>query len=65
MYQCPQLSTHHNFDLDKQGTDSFRHFNAGSRETILASEMKWVKFSRQENDIKINTSFLIKQLRLR
>lgn len=54
---------HHNFDLDKKGTDSFRHFNAGSRETILASEMKWVKFSRQENDIKINTDFLIKQLK--
>ena len=39
--------SHHNVSLDRQGTDSFRHFNAGSKETILSSDSKCVKFSRQ------------------
>ena len=39
--------SHHNFSVDQQGTDSFRHFNAGAKETILASDTKWIKFSRQ------------------
>ena len=32
--------SHHNFSVDKPGTDSFRHFNAGAKETILTSEKK-------------------------
>ena len=35
---------HHNFTMDRKGSDSFRHFNAGSRETIVASQKKWVKY---------------------
>ena len=52
--------SHHNFSVDQQGTDSFRHFNAGAKETILASEKKWVKFSRQICDS--NLSDLIEQI---
>ena len=52
---------HHNFSVDREGTDSFRHFNAGTKETILASEQKWIKFSRQRED-KPNLSYLIKQI---
>ena len=48
--------SHHNFSVDKRGTDSFRHFNAGTKETILASEKNWIKFSRQSSDSKINLS---------
>ena len=53
--------SHHNFSIDREGTDSFRHFNAGTKETILASEQKWIKFSRQRED-KPNLSYLIKQI---
>ena len=53
--------SHHNFSVDREGTDSFRHFNAGTKETILASEQKWIKFSRQRED-KPNLSYLIKQI---
>ena len=52
--------SHHNFSVDQQGTDSFRHFNAGAKETILASDKKWVKFSRQIYDS--NLSDLIEQI---
>ena len=36
--------SHHRISVDKEGTDTFRHFNAGARETILASKKKWIKF---------------------
>ena len=52
--------SHHNFSVDQQGTDSLRHFNAGAKETILASDKKWIKFSRQI--CESNLSDLIKQI---
>ena len=52
--------SHHNFSIDQQGTDSFRHFNAGAKETILASDKKWIKFSRQLCEANLND--LIKQI---
>ena len=54
--------SHHKVSIDKKGTDSFRHFNAGAKETLLTSEKKWVKFSRQISDSKTNLSHLIKQI---
>ena len=54
--------SHHKLSVDSQGTDSFRHFNAGAKETILGSEKKWVKFSRQISDPKPNLAFLIEQI---
>ena len=54
--------SHHNFSVDRQGTDSFRHFNAGTKETILASEQKWIKFSRQTSNPKLNLPYLIEQI---
>ena len=54
--------SHHNFSVDRQGTDSFRHFNAGAKETILGSEKKWIKFSRQISEPKPNLAFLIEQI---
>ena len=54
--------SHHNFSVDREGTDSFRHFNAGTKETILASEQKWIKFSRQKREAKLNLSYLLEQI---
>ena len=54
--------SHHNFLVDKRGTDSFRHFNAGTKETILTSEEKWIKFSRRLSDSKLNLPYLISQI---
>ena len=54
--------SHHNFSVDRQGKDSFRHFNAGAKETILASDAKWIKFSTQICEHESNLSYLIKQI---
>ena len=50
--------SHHNFSIDRQGTDSYRHFNAGTKETILASEQEWIKFSNQRSNQKLNLPIL-------
>jgi molybdopterin-guanine dinucleotide biosynthesis protein B len=34
--------THHNFDLDKSGKDSFRHREAGATEVMLVCDRRWV-----------------------
>ena len=52
--------SHHNLSIDRQGKDSFRHFEAGAKETILASDTKWIKFSKQICESDLN--FLIKQI---
>ena len=54
--------SHHNFSIDRQGTDSYRHFNAGTKETILASEKEWIKFSKQKSNPKPNLPYLIEQI---
>ena len=54
--------SHHNFSVDRQGTDSFRHFNAGAKETILASDKKWIKFSKQISECESSLNYLIKQI---
>lgn len=32
---------HHEFDIDKEGTDSFRHREAGAREVAVVSARRW------------------------
>jgi molybdopterin-guanine dinucleotide biosynthesis protein B len=32
---------HHDFDIDKEGTDSFRHRAAGAREVAIVSGRRW------------------------
>ncbi|WP_026380685.1 molybdopterin-guanine dinucleotide biosynthesis protein B [Afifella pfennigii] len=32
---------HHAFDVDQEGTDSFRHREAGAREVMLVSSYRW------------------------
>jgi molybdopterin-guanine dinucleotide biosynthesis protein B len=33
--------THHDFDLDRPGKDSYRHRQAGAAEVVLAGEHRW------------------------
>ena len=54
--------SHHDVSLDRQGTDSFRHFNAGTKETILASDTKWIKFSKTNSQHETSLDYLIKQM---
>ena len=34
---------HHDFDIDQDGTDSFKHRNAGSNQVIISSSKRWAK----------------------
>lgn len=34
--------THHDFDIDRPGKDSYRHRQAGAHEVLLASSARWV-----------------------
>ena len=54
--------SHHRISVDKEGTDTFRHFNAGARETILASKKKWIKFSRELSKHGPSLNYIIKQI---
>ena len=36
---------HHDFDIDKPGTDSFLHRKAGSQQIIVSSSKRWAKIT--------------------
>ena len=38
--------THHKFEIDKEGKDSFKHTSAGSNEVIIFSKKKWAMISK-------------------
>ena len=54
--------SHHKFQIDKKGKDSFRHRKAGASETILASDYEWVKFSSNVPNIPGEIEFFLNQL---
>lgn len=41
--------THHKFDIDKEGKDSFKHIQSGSNEVILYNKNKWALVSKFQN----------------
>ena len=47
--------THHDFQIDKPGKDSFKQLNSGSNEVIIYSEKKWAMVSSlQIQEIKLS-----------
>ena len=46
--------THHKFEIDKEGKDSFKHTSAGSNEVIIFGKRKWAMISKlYEQDIRM------------
>ena len=46
--------THHKFEIDREGKDSFKHIHAGSNEVIIYSKRKWAMISKfQQREINI------------
>ena len=47
---------HHDFDIDKPGTDSFKHRESGSNQVIISSSKRWAKINEnidnREKDLK-------------
>ena len=47
---------HHDFDIDKPGTDSYLHRQAGSQEVVVSSSRRWAKIVElREKNEKIST----------
>ena len=62
-YQVGSIKhAHHDFDIDKPGTDSFKHREAGSNQVIISSSKRWAKIT--ENNIAYEKSLdaLLKEL---
>ena len=53
---------HHDFDIDKPGTDSFLHRKSGSTEIIVSSSKRWAKIVELQNKDEKNLNELIKEL---
>ena len=49
-YQVGSIKhAHHDFDVDKPGTDSFKHREAGSSQVIISSSKRWAKITENNN----------------
>ena len=47
---------HHNFEIDKVGTDSFVHRKSGASEVLISSSKRWAKINEisNRNELKLN-----------
>ena len=52
---------HHNFDIDHQGTDSFKHRKSGSSEVIISSSKRWAKIMENNNKKEKKLNELLKE----
>ena len=53
---------HHDFDIDKTVTDSFKHREAGSNQVIISSSKRWAKITENNNENEKNLDELILEL---
>tara|TARA_Y100000590_G_scaffold444451_1_gene575208 strand:+ start:556 stop:1047 length:492 start_codon:yes stop_codon:yes gene_type:complete len=53
---------HHNFEIDKPGTDSFLHRQSGAQEVIISSSKRWARIKELKNSKEKKLSDLITQL---
>ena len=53
---------HHNFDIDKQDTDSFLHRKAGAKEVLISSAKRWAKIEERNNFDELSLHDLINKI---
>ena len=53
---------HHDFDIDKSGTDSYLHRQAGSQQIIVSSSKRWTKIVELKDRPEKNLDELLKEL---
>ena len=62
-YQVGSIKhAHYDFDIDKPGTDSFKHREAGSNQVIISSSKRWAKITENNNENEKNLDELIQEL---
>ena len=54
--------THHNFEIDRPGKDSYRHREAGANEVLLGSSKRWVLLHEVRDGSEIAIEDLIKRM---
>ena len=53
---------HHNFDIDREGTDSFLHRKSGAQEVLISSSKRWAKIDERNELKEMKLSSLIKKI---
>lgn len=53
---------HHDFDIDKQGTDSFRHRQAGASEVAIVSGRRWALMHELRGDAEPSLEAILARL---
>ncbi|WP_438960067.1 molybdopterin-guanine dinucleotide biosynthesis protein B [Nereida sp.] len=53
---------HHNFDIDQQGKDSYRHRDAGAQQVLLASANRWALMTELRGEPEPPLEKLLAQL---
>jgi len=52
---------HHDFDIDKPGTDSFKHRESGSSQVIISSSKRWAKINENIDNREKSLKELIEE----
>ena len=52
---------HHDFDIDKPGTDSFKHRKSGASEVIISSSKRWAKITEHKNNNEKKLNELVRE----
>ena len=52
---------HHDFDIDKPGTDSFKHRESGSSQVIISSSRRWAKINENIDNREKSLKELIEE----
>ena len=53
---------HHSFDVDYEGTDSFRHRAAGASEVLLTSRNRWALIHELREEMEPDFEYLLNKL---
>ena len=54
--------THHNFEIDRPGKDSYRHREAGANEVLLGSSKRWILLHEVRDEAETTIEDLIKRI---
>jgi molybdopterin-guanine dinucleotide biosynthesis protein B len=54
--------THHNFDIDKKGKDSFEHRMAGAKEVLITGSSRWAILHENRNTLEPSIEQLIDRM---
>ena len=52
---------HHDFDIDKPGTDSFKHRQSSASEVIISSSKRWAKIIENNNKTEKKLNELLRE----